>query len=111
VQNTEYRIQKAVSGRLSSNSNDYDEGNIMGDNEQANTNSAVDDQGTSESEGRELLKRLRDSGFESSDEKLALALGRPVEEVAGWMGGAAPVDDDVVMKARGIAGERGIDIE
>ena len=78
----------------------------MGDNE-----NLVDDQGTSEAEGRALLKRLREAGFEGSDEKLALALGRPVEEVQGWTGGAEPVDDDVVMKARGIAKERGIEIE
>ncbi len=80
----------------------------MGDDEQTNT---VDDQGTSEGEGRALLKRLRDAGFEGSDEKLALALGRPIEEVEGWMSGSESVDDDVVMKARGIAKERGIEIE
>jgi hypothetical protein len=72
---------------------------------------AVDDRGTSQTEGRELLERLRDTGFEGSDEKLAIALGRPVEEVQGWMSGVEPVDDDVVMKARGIAKERGIEIE
>ena len=91
----------------------------MGDNEQDDLSgaavdqgsNAVDDQGTTESEGRALLKHLRDSGFEGSDEKLALALGRPVEEVEGWTGGAEPVDDDVVMKARGIAKERAIEIE
>jgi hypothetical protein len=91
----------------------------MGDNEQDNLSGAavaqgtntVDDQGTTESEGRALLKHLRDNGFEGSDEKLALALGRPVEEVEGWTGGVEPVDDDVVMKARGIAKERGIEIE
>jgi len=78
----------------------------MGNNE-----NSVDDQGTSEAEGRALLKRLRDAGFEGRNEQLALALGRPVEEVEGWTGGAEPVDDDVVMKARGIAKERGIEIE
>jgi hypothetical protein len=72
---------------------------------------AVDDRGTSETGGREILKRLRDQGFESDDERLAVALGRPVEEVQGWMtGGDEPVDDDIVMKARGIAKERGIEI-
>jgi hypothetical protein len=81
----------------------------MGDNE--NSRNAVDDQGTSEAEGRELLKRLRDAGFEGSDDKLAVALGRPIEEVQGWMGGTEPVDDDVVMKARGIAKGRGVEIE
>lgn len=72
---------------------------------------ALDDRGTSQTEGREILKRLRDAGFESSDEKLAIALGRPVEEVSAWTNGNEPVDDDVIMKARGIAKERGITIE
>ena len=74
---------------------------------------AVDDRGTSQSGGREILKKLRDEGFEASDEKLALALGRPVEEVTAWTGdgGDEQVDDDVIMKARGIAKERGLTIE
>ena len=72
---------------------------------------AVDDRGTNQSEGRALLRHLRDNGFDSSDEKLAVALGRPVEEVEAWTGGAEVVDDDVIMKARGIAKERGIEIE
>jgi hypothetical protein len=76
-----------------------------------NTGGEVDDRGTTQSEGRAILKRLRDAGFEGSDEKLALALGRPVEEIQGWTGGADTVDDDVIMKARGIAKERSIEIE
>ena len=90
----------------------------MGDNEQDNLSgavdqgdNAVDNEGTSEAEGRALLEKLRDGGFEGSDEKLATALGRPVEEVQGWMTGTEPVDDDVVMKARGIATQRGIEVE
>ena len=79
--------------------------------EQEVDSEAVDDQGTDQSEGRAILKRLRDAGFNGSNEQLALALGRPVEEVEGWMGATEPVDDDVVMKARGIAKERGIEIE
>jgi len=72
---------------------------------------AVDDRGTSEAGGREILRRLRDQGFEADDEKLAVALGRPVEEVQGWMaGGDEPVDDDIIMKARGIAKERNIEV-
>ncbi|HYJ47516.1 MAG TPA: hypothetical protein VEV81_12960 [Pyrinomonadaceae bacterium] len=77
----------------------------------AEQNEAVDDRGTNQSEGRALLKRLRDQGFDSDDEKLAVALGRPVEEVGAWMDGGEEVDDDVIMKARGIAKERGIEIE
>ena len=83
----------------------------MGDSEQISSNNVVDDQGTTESEGRALLKHLRDAGFEGSDEKLAIALGRPLEEVQGWMSAAESVDDDVVMKARGIAKERNIEVE
>lgn len=73
---------------------------------------AVDAEGTTEGQGREMLRRLRDKGFDGDDEKLAVVLGRPVEQVQGWTAeGAEPVDDDIVMKARGIAGERGIEIE
>ena len=71
----------------------------------------LDDRGTDAAQGREMLRRLRDAGFEGSDEKLSVALGRPVEEVAAWMSGGEPPDDDVIMKARGIAQERGIEIE
>lgn len=81
----------------------------MGEDE--NNSNQVDDQGTTEVEGRELLKRLRDAGFDGKDDMLALALGRPVEEVEGWMNSSEPVDDDVVMKARGIAEQRGIALE
>ena len=73
--------------------------------------SALDHQGTSEGQGRELLRRLRDNGFDADDAKLAQALGRPVEEVQGWLTGGAPLDDDLVMKARALAQERGITIE
>ena len=77
---------------------------------QANDN-PVDDRGTDAAAGLELLRRLRDNGFESDDEKFAVALGRPVAEVSAWMEGAEPPDDDIIMKARGIARERGIEIE
>ena len=80
-------------------------------NREITSEEAVDDRGTNQSEGRALLRHLRDNGFEGSDEKMAVALGRPVEEVTAWTGGGETVDDDVIMKARGIAKERGISIE
>ena len=83
----------------------------MGETTEQQSNEAVDDRGTGQTEGRAILKRLRDNGFEASDEKLAVALGRPIEEVQAWTGGTETVDDDVIMKARGIAKERGIEIE
>ena len=77
----------------------------------AETKNVVDSEGTTEEQGRAILRRLRDEGFDADDQKLAVALGRPVEEVQAWTSGSAPVDDDLVMKARGIAQERGIELE
>ena len=79
--------------------------------EQKVSSDSLDDQGTNQTEGRAIIKRLRDKAFDGSNEQLALALGRPVEEVEGWTGGAETVDDDVLMKARGIAQERGVEVE
>lgn len=75
-----------------------------------NSGEAVDDRGTSPAEGLEILKRLRQQGFDDENSKLALALGRPVEEVESWMNGAENPDDDIIMKARGIATQRNLDI-
>lgn len=71
----------------------------------------VDDRGTRQQEAATILRNLRDRAFEASDEKLAIALGRPVEEVAAWHAGLEVIDDDVVMKARGIAMYRGVHVE
>ncbi|CAN5670805.1 hypothetical protein BH18ACI4_BH18ACI4_02940 [soil metagenome] len=71
----------------------------------------VDDRGTGQDEAAQMLRNLRDRAFEASDERLALALGRPREEVAAWYAGREVIDDDVVMKARGIAMNRGVRIE
>lgn len=71
----------------------------------------VDDRGTGQEKAAQILRNLRDRAFEASDEKLAVALGRPVEEVVGWNAGQELIDDDVVMKARGIAMHRGVHVE
>ena len=71
----------------------------------------VDDKGTDQETAQHMLAALRDEGFESDNEKLAKALGRTVEQVDGMIKGAETIDDDVVMKARGIALHRGITIE
>ena len=70
----------------------------------------VDDQGTDQSEAANILKRIRDAAFESSDEKLARALGRPTEEIETWTNGSGVIDGDVVMKARQLAIQRGVEI-
>ncbi len=71
----------------------------------------VDDRGTGQDEAAQILRNLRDRAFQASDERLALALGRPTEEIAAWNAGEEVIDDDVVMKARGIAINRGVRIE
>jgi hypothetical protein len=71
----------------------------------------VDDKGTDQEEAQHMLEALRDQGFDSDNEKLATALGRTIGQVDGMIKGAETIDDDVVMKARGIALNRGIKIE
>jgi hypothetical protein len=71
----------------------------------------VDDKGTNQEEAQHMLGALRDQGFDSDNEKLAKALGRTIEQVDGMIKGAETIDDDVVMKARGIALNRGLKIE
>ena len=71
----------------------------------------VDDKGTDQEQAQQMLTALRDQGFDGDNEKLAIALGRSAEQVQAMMSGAETIDDDVVMKARGIALNRSIDIE
>src|SRR4026208_1005478 len=71
----------------------------------------VDDRGTGQDKAVQTLRKLRDRAFDASDDKLAGARGRPVQEVVDWNAGEALIDDDVVMKARGIAMHRGVAVE
>jgi hypothetical protein len=71
----------------------------------------VDDRGTDQAEAQRMLANLRDKGFEGDNEKLAVALGRTVEQVQAMISGAETIDDDVIMKTRGIALHRGVEIE
>ena len=70
----------------------------------------IDDHGTDQFEAANMLKQVRDAAFDSSDEKLALALGRPTEEIEECTRGSGLIDGDVVMKARGLALKRGAEI-
>lgn len=71
----------------------------------------LDDRGTDQAHASEMLRSIRDQAFEGSDEKLALALGRPTDEIERWANGAGTIDGDIVLKARSLANLRGIDIE
>jgi hypothetical protein len=68
----------------------------------------VDDKGTDQEEAKRMLAALRDRGFEGDNKQFATALGRSIEQVQGWLDGTETIDDDVVMKAKGIALNRGI---
>jgi len=63
----------------------------------------IDDQGTDQSEASQILRHIRDNAFEANDEKLALALGRPTEEIKEWTSGNGLIDGDVILKARTLA--------
>jgi len=71
----------------------------------------VDDKGTDQQVAQAMLQTLRDQGFDKDNDKLAIALGRSAEQVAAMISGAETIDDDVVMKVRGIALNRGIALE
>lgn len=73
-------------------------------------NQIVDDRGTQQSAAVTILRNLRDRAFDSSNEKLAIALGRPAEEIEHLIDGEQTIDDDLVMKARGIGQERGVEV-
>jgi plasmid maintenance system antidote protein VapI len=71
----------------------------------------VDDKGTDQAQAKEIIRNLRDRAFDADDDQLAVALGRTVEQVQTILNGTEPVDDDLVMKARGIALHRGVEVE
>ncbi|MGI8545370.1 MAG: hypothetical protein ACR2MD_18090 [Aridibacter sp.] len=71
----------------------------------------VDDKGTTQTEARELLENFCRTGFENDLDKAALVLGRPRKELEDFLSGDEEIDDDLVMKIRGIAQERDIEIE
>jgi hypothetical protein len=70
----------------------------------------VDDQGTDQADAQEMLKAFRDNGFDGDDEKTGLVLGRPSSEIRDMVAGDVDIDDDLVMKMRGIAKERGLEV-
>jgi len=56
-------------------------------------------------ESRDVLAKLKTQVFESSNEKLALALGRPIDEIELWFSGGE-IDEDAQEKINGLAQER-----
>ena len=72
---------------------------------------SVDSQGTGQAEARDMMNQLMSERFGGGGvEHLALVMGRPEDEIQRFMSGEEPIDDDFVMKMRGIAKERGVDL-
>ena len=71
----------------------------------------IDDQGTTQTEASQILKEIRDTAFDASNERLALALGRSPQEIELWTSGNGLIDGDVLMKARSLAIQRGLEVE
>jgi hypothetical protein len=107
------------SGRTGANVNDRESESVTDEDENRTSasqveaepeNKIIDDHGTDQAEAAQILKQIRDAGFDASDEKLALALGRPAQEIEAWTSGAGHIDGDVILKARHLALERGIQV-
>lgn len=76
----------------------------------ADSANTVDSEGTDQAGARQMLVQLRDKGFDGSNEKFAVALGRNLDDITKFLNGEATIDDDMVMKARGIATLRGVSL-
>lgn len=65
---------------------------------------------TADPDTRKMLQSFCDDGFDGSLSACAMVLGRTREELAAMLKEGAAIDQDLVIKLRGIAEERGIDI-
>ena len=72
---------------------------------------SIDDRGNNQEHGRTMLRNFIDRGFNGSVELAGTALGWPQDKLQQHLNGDLTVDDDLVMKMRGIAKERNFDIE
>lgn len=71
----------------------------------------LDNEGTGALAATEMLQKLLKQGFEGDAKMLAIALGRGQEELEHALSGNAEAfDDDLVMKIKGIAKERGVEL-
>ena len=74
-------------------------------------NDVLDDQETTQEDAKILLETLLHEGFDEELDLLAQALGRPIGEIENCINGDEHIDEDLVMKARGLALERGVEID
>jgi len=71
---------------------------------------AVDDKGTGQTEARDMMNQLLNERFNGGLEHFSLVMGRPEDELQRFISGDEPLDDDFVMKMRGVAKERGFEL-
>lgn len=75
--------------------------------EEANSNDVDATTGeVGQAEERDLLERLCEELFSGNREDMAVALGRPVDEINNFLDGETPIDEDLIMKAHGLLHER-----
>jgi hypothetical protein len=65
----------------------------------------------SQDEAREMLRDLCSNGFDGLVDMAALALGRDEATIRSMMDGDEEIDEDLIMKMKGIARERNIPVE
>jgi len=66
----------------------------------------VDDLGTTQEQAREELKDLCEFWFDGNADAAAIALGRDEKEISALMVGSGTIDDDLILKVRGIKQQR-----
>lgn len=71
---------------------------------------ALDDHGTHQEQAAKILRALFEQAFDSNEEKLAIAIGKSAEDTHELLGTSGIFDSDMVLKMRGIAINRGVDI-
>lgn len=71
----------------------------------------VDEMGTTTNQAAELLQNLQDEGFEGNPVKLSIALGITLDETIAFLNGDEEIGSDLLLKIRGIAQERNIEID
>ena len=108
------RRKQAASGSTATDSRgESDRGASMAtieNGERSEDQHPIDDQGTTQMEASHILKEIRDTAFDASNERLALALGRSPQEIEEWTTGSGLIDGDVLMKARALALHRDVEV-
>lgn len=71
----------------------------------------MEDVEIAEADDLNVLESLLNNGYDGSADELALALGLNPEELESRLNGEVEIDGDLAMKMRGLAQERGIEID